>query len=301
MKKFMFVGSLVAISALFADSIPVETLQETPILAANTTSKEEKKEAPLPANLPAEEGKKEAAALAVSAPALESKKEAEDEPTLDVAKISEAFGHMIAKNISQVGAMLDIARVIKGLQDSAEGKTSPMTEAECAEAISAVQERIFHKQCKQNLEAADRFLKEKGLQQNVVSLEAGKVQYTIEKEGTGSIIETHFSPLIRYKGKYLDGTVFGVSSEGEKICLDEIIPGLKSGLVGMKEGERRTIYIHPDLAYGTNGYLPPNSLLTFEIELIQANAPDAHETDLVVPHPTREAPGELAGSEEHVR
>ena len=39
----------------------------------------------------------------------------------------------------------------------------------------------------------------------------------------------------------------------------------------MKEGEKRVIYIHPDLAYGTYGSLPPNSLLIFEIEVVKAN------------------------------
>ena len=48
----------------------------------------------------------------------------------------------------------------------------------------------------------------------------------------------------------------------------------------MKEGEKRTVYIHPDLAYGTNGYLPPpNSLLTFDIEIIKANAPIKEAAD----------------------
>jgi peptidylprolyl isomerase len=40
----------------------------------------------------------------------------------------------------------------------------------------------------------------------------------------------------------------------------------------MKEGEKRTIYIHPDFAYKMHHNIPPNSLLTFEIEVIQANA-----------------------------
>ena len=78
------------------------------------------------------------------------------------------------------------------------------------------------------------------------------------KKATGAEIESHFSPLIRYTGKYLDGSVFGASKEEETISLDEIIPGLKAGLIGMREGEKRTVYIHPDMAYGTNGYLPPN-------------------------------------------
>ena len=31
------------------------------------------------------------------------------------------------------------------------------------------------------------------------------------------------------------------------------------------------LYIHPDLAYGTTGQLPPNSLLIFEVKLIEAS------------------------------
>jgi len=66
------------------------------------------------------------------------------------------------------------------------------------------------------------------------------------------------------------------------MSLDEIIPGLKSGLIGMKEGEKRTIYIHPDLAYGSAGYLPPNSLLTFEIELVKANSSTVEQSDTAI-------------------
>jgi peptidylprolyl isomerase len=40
----------------------------------------------------------------------------------------------------------------------------------------------------------------------------------------------------------------------------------------MQEGEKRTLYIHPEFAYGTKGILPPNSLLTFEVEIVKANA-----------------------------
>ena len=36
--------------------------------------------------------------------------------------------------------------------------------------------------------------------------------------------------------------------------------------------EKRKIYIHPALAYGTSGELPPNALLTFEVEVIKADA-----------------------------
>ncbi len=209
------------------------------------------------------------------------KKEVEPVKAAEIAKISEAFGHLIGKNLETIGVSFDIAQVIKGLQDSTNGKSSPMSEAECVQAISSVQEKIFNEQCEKNLIKAEKFLSENTQAKDVVALEEGRVQYKIEKEGDGALVESHFSPLVRYTGKYLDGTVFGSSKEEEMISLDEIIPGLKAGLVGMKEGEKRTVYIHPELAYGTNGYLPPNSLLTFEVEVVKANAPQPQKVDSV--------------------
>jgi peptidylprolyl isomerase len=195
-----------------------------------------------------------------------------------VNKLSEAFGHLIGKNIENLGVQFDIAYLIKGLQDAASGKESPMSEAECVEAIASAQEHAFREQAKDNLIKATTFLEENAKMDGVISLEEGKLQYKIDKEGSGAVIEEHFSPLIRYTGKYLDGSIFGASKEDELVCLEEAIAGFSKGLVGMKEGEKRILYIHPELAYGTTGYLPPNSLLTFEIEVIKADATTGDES-----------------------
>lgn len=50
----------------------------------------------------------------------------------------------------------------------------------------------------------------------------------------------------------------------------EVIQGLDLGIVGMKEGERRTLVIPPYLAYGQRGIvglIPPDSALRYEVEL----------------------------------
>lgn len=218
----------------------------------------------------------------------EEKKETHVQQGLEIAKISEAFGHLIGKNLENIGVKFDIAQVIKGLQDEFSGKDSPMSEMECVQAIASVQERVFKEQSEQNLKKAETFLADNTKKEGVVSLEEGKVQYHIDAVGTGPDVEMHHSPLIRYTGKYLDGSVFSASKEEESLSLDEIIPGLKAGLVGMKEGEKRTIYIHPELAYGSSGYLPPNSLLTFEIEVVKANAPQKESTETVASKPSME-------------
>ncbi|MGL5626675.1 MAG: FKBP-type peptidyl-prolyl cis-trans isomerase [Candidatus Rhabdochlamydia sp.] len=195
----------------------------------------------------------------------------------EIEKLSRAFGHLIGKNLIQQDlekngkVKLDIAQVIKGLQEAAAGKESPMTENECVEAIVAAKELAFEQESKENLEKAESFLKKNALASEVISIENGKVQYRVEKTGTGETIQSHFSPLVHYKGQFLDGSTFSNSNE-EVLFLDEIITGLRLGLIGMKEGEKRTIYIHPDFAYKMHHNLPPNSLLTFEIEVVQANA-----------------------------
>jgi peptidylprolyl isomerase len=213
----------------------------------------------------------------------------------DVFKISEAFGHLIGKNLESLGFKFDIAQVIKGLQDAAEGKDSPMTEMECVQAITTAQEVAFKHQATENLKKAAEFLAQNGKKEGIVTVDPGKLQYKIEKTGTGAVVEDHDSPLIRYTGRFLDGTVFGSSKEDEMISLEETIPGFTKGLVGMKEGEKRTLFIHPDLGYGTSGYLPPNSLLTFEIEVLKANMPKSEPVDsLSTTHPKPKSNPEIA-------
>lgn len=222
----------------------------------------------------------------------------EEEKALDIPKISEAFGHLIGKNLDSLGFKFDMDKIIKGIQDSISGKESPMSESECIQAISQDQEKKFKKLAEQNLQEAEKFLDDNSSKKGIVSVEEKKLQYKIEKEGSGEIVKDHFSPLIKYTGKFLDGKVFGSSKEDEMISLDETISGFSKGIVGMKEGEKRTLYIHPDLAYGVNGSLPPNSLLTFEIEVIKANAPQEQDTLMSSTSLDTEDDGEIALEEE---
>lgn len=211
-------------------------------------------------------------------------------PPEQVEKLSEAFGFLIAKNMSSLGVDLDMQQVVKGIQEASEGKESPMSEEECIQAIAEVQENLYQKQAKENLQRAETFLCANAQNKGIISLHQGKLQYKIEKPGKGVEVQPHFTPVIRFVGKYLNGEVFGSSKEEEALALDETITGIQEGLIGMKEGEKRTLFIHPDLAYGTNGLLPPNSLLTFEIELVKA---DGGENLLPAPKEDKEERHEI--------
>lgn len=195
----------------------------------------------------------------------------EENGKFDTNTVSEAFGHLIGKNLESLGFEFNMNRVIQGIQDAVAGKTSPMNESECIQAIYLVQEAEFKKTAEKNLTSATAFLTQNSQNSEIIELEKDKLQIKIEKKGEGSKVEEHFTPLIRYTGKFLDGTVFLSSKEDEIVALDEFIPGFTKGVVGMHEGEKRTIFIHPDLGYGMSPYLPPNSLLVFDVEVIKAN------------------------------
>lgn len=207
----------------------------------------------------------------------------QEEAKPNVEKISEAFGHLLGKNLDTMGLKFDIAKVIQGLKDATDGKAAPMSEMECVQAITAVQEAAFKETSSENLKEAEQFLAQNKTVTGMHVLEEGKLQYKVTQEGQGAVVDENSSPLIRYTGKFLNGSVFGASKEEEMVHLDETIPGFSKGLLGMKEGEKRTLYIHPDLGYGTHGYLPPNSLLTFDIEVVQASAPHAETLDALSP------------------
>jgi hypothetical protein len=59
---------------------------------------------------------------------------------LDVVKVSEAMGHIIGKNLQELGLDFDLEAIAKGLKDETEGKNSPLTEDECVQAIGMLQE-----------------------------------------------------------------------------------------------------------------------------------------------------------------
>lgn len=194
----------------------------------------------------------------------------------DIMRVSEAFGHFIGRNIKSPGIQLDLDSIIKGMREGAEGKPAPMSEKEYEALMTRVQETAFKKLSSENLSAANAFLEKNAKAPGVVVIEAGKLQYTTLKNGEGALVEEHFSPQIEYTGKYIDGTTFGSSADTGgpiTIPLDQTIPGFSKGIIGMKEGEERRLFVHPDLGYGTSGHLAPNSLLIFDVKVVKANAP----------------------------
>ncbi|MBP6879964.1 MAG: FKBP-type peptidyl-prolyl cis-trans isomerase [Candidatus Pacebacteria bacterium] len=82
--------------------------------------------------------------------------------------------------------------------------------------------------------------------------------------------------LVHYTGKLQDGTVFDSSvSRGVPFSFtlgeNRVIAGWEQGILGMTEGEKKTLTIPPELGYGAMGVpgvIPANATLIFDVELV---------------------------------
>ena len=85
--------------------------------------------------------------------------------------------------------------------------------------------------------------------------------------------------VMNYTGRLTNGTVFDSNVEPKfnhvtpfefTLGAGQVIQGWDEGLVGMKVGEKKTLTIPPEKAYGNRaiGSIPANSTLIFEVELV---------------------------------
>lgn len=105
---------------------------------------------------------------------------------------------------------------------------------------------------------------------------SGKLQIVDEKIGSGSAVKSGDTVSINYVGTLTNGTVFdstAAHNDGPfvtQIGVGQVIKGWDEGIIGMKVGGKRKLVIPPSLGYGdqTEGSIPPNSTLIFQVELV---------------------------------
>ena len=112
---------------------------------------------------------------------------------------------------------------------------------------------------------------------------ASGLKYLDLKVGTGSEakkgspIKAHYTGMLQKNGKKFDSSVDRGKPLDIDIGVGQVIKGWDEGIVGMKVGGKRTLYIPYDLAYGENGMpgkngrppvIPRKADLVFEVELM---------------------------------
>jgi peptidylprolyl isomerase len=115
------------------------------------------------------------------------------------------------------------------------------------------------------------------------------LSYIDTKVGSGALLVPRKWYTIHYTGYLVDGTKFDSSfdhpdhapltfqqgpqgPQGQR----QVVPGMDTGLDGMKVGGKRRLFVPYQLAYGpsAHGNIPPKSNLIFDVELVSQSDKD---------------------------
>jgi FKBP-type peptidyl-prolyl cis-trans isomerase FklB len=112
--------------------------------------------------------------------------------------------------------------------------------------------------------------------EGVVVTESG-LQYQVLQSGDGVSPGLTDKVVTHYVGSFIDGKVFDSSVERGRPAefpVDGVIKGWTEALQLMKEGDKWQLYVPPELGYGEKGTgpIPGNTVLVFEVELIEVKA-----------------------------
>jgi FKBP-type peptidyl-prolyl cis-trans isomerase len=194
------------------------------------------------------------------------------------------FGYSFGNMLKEGGnADVNLDELRKGLEDSIAGNMPDMT-AEQQQGVVAIvrarqQELIKNQESEKdkllevNQATAQAYLAENETKPGVKTTKSG-LQYEIQEKGKGAHPTAESKVVVHYEGMLTNGTVFDSSIQRgtpAEFGLNQVIPGWTEGLQLMKAGGKARFHVPPDLAYGPGGTrgIPPNSVLIFEVELIE--------------------------------
>lgn len=208
-------------------------------------------------------------------------------PKMDTEQAQQAYslgvsaGRYLQSTIEEynkINVDLNAQLILKGVQDGIAGK-SDVSEDDIQRLLTALDETYRNEQIKL-AEAASASAKAAG--QAYLANNAGKdgvmvtdsgLQYEVLQAAEGPKPTANDTVRVHYTGTLTDGTKFDSSVDrGEPVefPLNRVIPGWTEGVQLMSVGSKFRFTIPSELAYGERdmGTIPPNSVLVFEVELL---------------------------------
>ena len=202
---------------------------------------------------------------------------------------SYAVGIDMGRAIKQIDADLDYSMILQGIKDQLDtAKPALMNDSEVTAAMQDLMMEMRRARvardsarAEENLASQNSFLEKNKGEVGIVATESG-LQYIKVTEGSGEVAKDGDTVSVHYTGSLLDGTEFDSSIKRNSplsIVLGEgqLIKGWVEMLRLMKKGDKVKAWVPSSLGYGEQGnhIIPGNSLLVFEMELLDIKATTA--------------------------
>jgi FKBP-type peptidyl-prolyl cis-trans isomerase FkpA len=199
----------------------------------------------------------------------------------DKAKVSYIVGRDFARSIEPVRGELDTEVVLSAIRDAQAGRPSLFDEAQSKRIREGFSEHLRNKHdadtkalAARNLQTGEAFLKRNAQVQGVITTPSG-LQYQVMRAGKGAHPKAGDTVRVNYLGRLLDGSKFESTYDTDhpaEFVLAQVMPGWTQGVQLMTPGSQYRFWIPAKLAYGERGMagqIEPNSVLVFEIELLE--------------------------------
>jgi len=202
-------------------------------------------------------------------------------------RVSYALGMTLAHNMMQQGLdtnVADIDTYTQAIKDLQYGHPTLLTMQEAQETLAGYEQEFRSIQMKKRAEltaknkaAGEAFLATNKNNPGVITLPDG-LQYLVVSNGDGEMPTAASTVTVNYRGSLVDGTEFDSSykrGQPATFPVTGVIRGWTEALQLMKVGSKWKLFIPSDLAYGPQGNrgIPPNSVLIFDVELLNIKSP----------------------------
>lgn len=199
--------------------------------------------------------------------------------TTDKGKLSYAIGYEIGSDFINKKMDVDVATVIRGMQDGVAKRQPGVPVEQMRAALEKMRQKLMaemqakqEQAARENKAKADKFMSENKVKKGIVTLPSG-IQYRVIEEGVGKRPLKNGEVTVHYRGSLTSGLEFDSSfARGVpvKFKVDQVLKGWQEVMPMMKVGDHWQIFLPPDQAYGLRGQGPigPNEALVFEIKLI---------------------------------
>lgn len=205
-------------------------------------------------------------------------------------KLNYSVGFEIGKNIKRNGLPLTEAIFMKGIHDGIDEAAPLLNDEEMmkvkqdhSKAQREAKEKEREEAGKKSKAEGEKFMKENGAKEGIVTTASG-LQYKVLTEGKGAKPVETDKVSVNYKGTLIDGTEFDSSytrGKPAEFAVNRVVKGWTEALQLMPVGSKWQVFIPSELGYGDRGAgakIAPNSVLIFEMELVDIVKADAAPT-----------------------